>query len=294
MVEKLSFLDKLKILIDVTSSSGLFIVALLLVLSLAYLFATTNRKNAKSSKVTYTTIYLILVVISIILYRSSLEQLFDYMMDNLFIAIYFPNLAIYFAAIVVANIILWISIFNFKTNKSIKYINITFYSIIHYLLILIINVITNNKLDVFSQSSVYGNKEALALIELSSGIFIVWILLLIIYKVIRAYQIKHKKEKVSHKTIERKDKRSLPVNIVRVNPPQYIVDNTQTKTNNVKEETRKTNDFDKLLTLEDYKLVLSILKEQKEKEKKKQEKLELEREEKNKITELQQLYRSVR
>ena len=46
-MSKLTFLDKLKVLIDVISSSALLsITVLLLIASLFYIFITTNKKNA--------------------------------------------------------------------------------------------------------------------------------------------------------------------------------------------------------------------------------------------------------
>ena len=48
MMSKLSLLDKLKVLGDVTSSSGLFIVAIIILIALAALLITTSTKTKKS------------------------------------------------------------------------------------------------------------------------------------------------------------------------------------------------------------------------------------------------------
>ena len=188
MMSKLSLLDKLKVLGDVTSSSNLYIVVIVILLALAILLITTSTKTKKISKRVCMIIYTTITLVSIIFYREELSKFFDYMMDNFFIAVYFPNVAIYFAAVVATNIILWVSIFNRKINKWIRTINTFMYCFIHYLLIVIINVIIKNKLDIFDQASIYQNETAQALIELSSTIFIVWILFLATYKIIRIYQ----------------------------------------------------------------------------------------------------------
>lgn len=146
--------------------------------------------------------------------------MFDYMMNNFFIAVYFPNLAIYFAAIITTNIILWISIFNRKITKWIRTINTATFCIIHYLLILIINIIIKNKLDIFDTTSIYQNKNALALIELSSAVFVSWILFLIIYKIIRVYQ--QKKEESYNET------ESNPEQIIIENPAPEPIIKTET------------------------------------------------------------------
>ena len=213
MMSKLSLLDKLKVLSDVTSSSGLFIVAIVILIALAALLITTNTKKKKISRFVCIAIYGAIIIVSILFYREELFELFDYMMNNFFIAIYFPNLAIYFAAIVTTNIILWISIFNRKITKWIRTINTIIFCFIHYLLVLIINIITTNKLDVFDQTSIYENQEALALIELSSTIFVVWILFLIIYKIIRIYQDNQEinpKEELENSLLEKEIRKELP------------------------------------------------------------------------------------
>lgn len=213
MMSKLSLLDKLKVLSDVTSSSGLFIVVIVILIALAALLITTNTKTRKKSRFVCIAIYGAIIIVSILFYREELFELFDYMMNNFFITIYFPNLAIYFAAIVTTNIILWISIFNRKITKWIRTINTIIFCFIHYLLILIINIITTNKLDIFDQTSIYENQEALALIELSSTIFVVWILFLIIYKIIRIYQDNQEinpKEELENSPWEKEIRKELP------------------------------------------------------------------------------------
>ncbi len=210
----LSFLDKLKVLVDVSSSSGLCIASIFILIFLAIIMLTTSKRNAKQTKIFYALIYIALIIVLFIQYGSSFSKMFDYMMNNLFIIIYFPNLAVYLAAIIAANIILWKTIFNFKEDKLLKVINTIIYSIMIYLLVLIMNVVTSSGIDVFDNSSVYSNKDALALIGLSSTIFMLWIIFIIVYKIIRGTQKNKESETV---TIP-----SLPSNIVETAIPKRV------------------------------------------------------------------------
>lgn len=257
MMSRLSLADKLKILGDVTSSSGLFVVAIVILVALALLVITTNTKTKKISKFVCIAIYGSITLVSLIFYREELFNMFDYMMNNFFIAVYFPNLAIYFAAIIATNIILWISIFNRKITKWIRVINTIVFCIIHYLLILIINIITTNKLDIFEQTSIYQNEKALALIELSSTIFIVWILFLIVYKLIRIYQ---QKQEIEYEQLERKNnyantetpmptpiikqetvyKRKLPDSITKTEVPKIVYGSIKRKSLEKEEKKKET------------------------------------------------------
>ena len=215
-----TILDKLKIIFEVSKSSKLFIGVIIFIILLALVALTTTRKNAKRGKFIYGLAYATVLVAILVLYHDSLGKMFDYMMKNFFIVLYFPNIAVYLAAIIIANIILLVSVFGFKTPKLVKTINVIVYAIIHYLLALVLNVITKNDLDIFSQISIYGNAEAQAIIEFSSAIFMVWIVFLILYKMIRKYQLKGK-EPVKRKVIVKKV-RTLPEGISEVPVPLFV------------------------------------------------------------------------
>lgn len=378
-MSKLSLWKKLAIFWQVSKSSYLFLIVLAILLFLGFMFFTTNKKNSKKRKYLYAISSAVILILMIAFYHGSLANIFDYMMNNLFIAIYFPNLAIYFAAIIIMNIILWVSLFNFKTTSIIKKINIVIYVIMNYLLALLLSVINTNKLDIFNQASVYGNNNARALIELSSFVFVIWIIFLIVYKIILTYIRKDYRPKVK-KVIIKKRVRKLPDNFIPTTTPEYILGNKKNKeaiiftepiksrviepiekdfvienkdvviekpvqqtvivtpkeetivikndeepsiieqmvdepkksVEKVVEENKQvvttvvdepkiiatsdnlSTNFEQMLTVEDYKLLLRMLQEQKEKERLEKLRKEQLAKEENKFVELQALYRSAR
>lgn len=272
---QMSFSEKLKVLVDVSSSSGICIASIFLLIFMAALFLTTNRKNAKSSKKLYASIYILLLIVVFIVYHDSLSTMFDYMMNNFFIVFYFPNLAIYLAAVIATNIILLATIFNFREDKILKYLNTTIYCMIHYLLVLILNVVAKNKLDVFDQTSIYKNTDASAIISLTSTIFIVWIIFIIIYKLIRKSQKKKQKVRVPVRRVI-KYKKKLPENYEAIDAPSELVGSAGNikekgiyvegnlldfyKNEALEKEQELIKEYDSMLTLADYKKVLEILK----------------------------------
>ena len=104
-MSKLSFIDKMGILVEVSKSSKLFILVLLVALGVVY--STTNRKTAKRNKIIYILVTIFIMVLIVATYHAPLGNMFGYMMDNFFIAAFFPNLAIYCAALIIMNIILF-------------------------------------------------------------------------------------------------------------------------------------------------------------------------------------------
>ena len=221
---KTSIIDKLNIIFELTKSSNIFIAVIAFLLFIVVVAITNNKKNESTTKKLYLCIYAFIILGILIAYYSSIGKMFDYMMNNFFIAIYFPNLAIYLAAIITVNIIFLVSVFKNNISRFIKNLNIIVFAIMNYLLALILYVVHTNILDVFTHTSVYGNKEAQALIELSSTIFLIWIFFLVVYKMIMIYQGKmnpvdaYRVEKV----VVEKRKRILPSNIREIRATEVV------------------------------------------------------------------------
>ena len=288
-MDKLSFLDKLKVLIDVSSSSKLFVLVIAFFFFLGIVFYTTNEKNKKNVRSIYVAIILFVVIFLLVSYYKSIGNMVDYLTNNLFILIYFPNLAAYLTAIVIMNIILIVSLFNYKVSKLIRNINITVYCVLNYILALILNVINTYNLDVFKTESVYQNRSAQALIELSSIIFVVWILFLIVYRLIMVYLKKEYKQPVK-KVVVKKKVRVLPDYINETTIPNIVRTGYKEEKPVIvplTNEEKILKQLDQMLTIEDYKILLKLLKE-------KQKKDERKNKEEIKFNELIDLYKSVR
>lgn len=264
-MSKMSFADKMSVLIEASKTSNIVILVIIFLLFLVFLIFSNSKKNKKNIKYAYLISSVFIITFFIVTYHDSLSNMIQYMMDNLFIAIYFPNLAIYAFALILTNVILVISLSSYKTAKSIKNLNITVYILMNYLLAITLNVINKNKLDIFTQSSVYKNKEATALIELSSLLFMLWIIFLILYKLFLIYLRKDYKPKVK-RLIRIKKVKKLPENYLPKEIPSYVYGKAPKKVSSssaVDERLQKA--YDQLLTLDDYKVVLNILKNQNKK-----------------------------
>ena len=272
-MEKLTLGKELSLFFKIISENKFSIVILLFIIFLTFIFITTNKKNIKTTKKIYIGIYSFITLFLLIFNGKHLGKFFDYMMNNFFIAIYFPNFAIYFAAIIISNIIVLISIFNQKITKLIKNINIIVYTFITYLLILLIGIISKSDLDVYSQASIYKNTSAHALISLTSTVFMLWIIFLVLYTIIKKFITKDKvKEEVIVKEKIVKE-RILPDNIKEVPIPAFatvVTPITEEEINKkaeieiqkrVNTRLRETHQLDNMLSKKDYMIILKMLKD---------------------------------
>lgn len=288
-MNKLSFWDKIKVLFNMSFSSYFFPILIIIIIVLTYLFINNKKKYDRRNKMIYLFCSIFFIALIILCYQSSITDILENMMNNFFIVLYFPNFAVYTAAIIISNIILYISIFNYNLSDRIRKTNIIVSMFLNYILALVLKVITNNNINVYETKDLYKNNNIRALINISAIVFILWICFLLIYKFILVYLNKDHKVKVKRVIIKQK---VLPENYVNVKAPSKVLGN------NIKKDIPKDILVKDTLTLEDYKVLLEILKERKKKNKKKNKLIKIIDDEylkeQNKISELDALYRSIR
>ena len=286
-MKDLSLITKLQTVFNLITSKNLYLMILVLIIFLTILFITTNGSNRKQSKKAYILLYLAGFIFIAFQYGSSILTLFDYAINEVFITYYFPNIVIYLLMLIITNIILWKTIFNDKVNFKLKVINSTAFAIIMYLFILAVSSINNLNLNVFNITELYSSNQVRSLLELSMFVFAFWVVVLLIYYLIRRYLYKHNLIQVETFTnyniindFDIKEAYKIPKKTLLVEEPK-------------KEEKIEPNSINILgqeFTIDEYKVMLKILKEEKEKKNRKEQETALE----NPLTELNKLYQSIR
>ena len=283
----LSLMTKLQTVFDLITSKNLYLIILAIIVFFTIIFITTNSSNKKQSKRTYILLYLAGFIFIAIQYGSSFITLVDYAINEVFITYYFPNIVIYLIMLIITNVVLFKTIFSNKADFKLKVINSTAFAIIMYLFILAISQIATLNLDVFNITELYSSNAVRSLLELSMLIFVFWIIVLIVYRLIRRFQYKHNLIQVESFT---------NYNIIHDYDIKeaYKVPKKQVIIEEPKEEKKEEPTIDLLgqnFTLDEYKLMVKILKEGKEKEQVKEESKPVED---NPLTELNKLYQSIR
>ena len=247
---QLTLIEKLQILFDLILTSSFFIF--LLIFTILVFIILLDSRNHKRKKITryIRGIYALVFVSVIIKFHSSFLSIIDYLINNIFVIFYFPNIAIYAAMIIIINIIMLRSLFSNK-NNSLRLLNIASYSIIMYLMLLVIYTITTQDLNVYDPISLYTNKNVLVLIEISNILFVIWMILLLINKILDFSETKGIKTKSNfikkeEPTIEIK---YIEKEIVKEVPIEKII---------YKEKQKD------MFTKEEYLTMLKILKNQKD------------------------------
>ena len=172
-----SFVEKIKMLMELISSSYLFLIIMIifiLILTLLIILTILNKKVNKWIFVIVSTIVGILLLIN---YGDILMQVLDVILDKIFMSLYFPNLPVYMSIILISNITFFLSIFSKRQTKIRKITNTINAMFLDFLLILIVEVVRKNNINIYEEISLYTNSNLLILLELSTAIFVSWILI---------------------------------------------------------------------------------------------------------------------
>lgn len=182
-----SLLDQIKTFFNILVNTKTLWIIVIMVLGLVLLLTLASKfHNKKITKVLYAIVYLGIFGTLIYFFHEEIFELFDYLIDNIFLFLFFPNLAVYILVLVVVNVIIIKSTFSEKDNKIIKVFNIIAFIVFDIIFYLIIDNVIKNDVNVYEQLSIYTNNDLLILIELSMKLFVVWLLVLIIIKITRS------------------------------------------------------------------------------------------------------------
>lgn len=231
--------EKLIGLFNVTKDSGINLIFLGIILLFGCL--TLNKKVSKRLSFIISTISIILLGSFVIIDNYKvLGKTFDNIMDNLFTNIYFPSTYVYLFIFLFMNIAIIGNLINIKSKSSYKTINGIYFVILNFIFVLILELISNKKIDIFKKTSLFSNTNLVILLELSVMIFVLWLISL---AVIYLSSIITERIILSKEKADLKEKNLISDNTLEVNIPEVetkkVIDNIPS----IKEETTYSYHF---------------------------------------------------
>jgi len=174
----LSFMEKLNILFDTMMDFYFILVFSVLLMILTFMYI-AKKITIKKYSLLMLLSFIIVFCISIISNYDVLSNTFDNFTTIFFGNIYFPSIYVYIGVLVISFIAFMTSSLNVMLKKIYKIINSIMFVLNNLLFVIIINIIAKNNIDIFSINSLYTNTSLVAMLELSMGLFIIWVLSLI-------------------------------------------------------------------------------------------------------------------
>lgn len=215
-----SFLERIKILFNLITSSTFFLSLITLFLLTTFALLLYKRLNNKIIKYFVAFGYLLLATLILLKYGKSIVSLSDALVEQLFSFFYFPNIIAYICMIIITTILLIITIINKKITSFIKTCNIISFSIIEILFALTLDVVISKNIDIYSKTSVYSDDTMAVLIQASMFVFAIWVFVLIINYIVNFIDKKISKE--NFHTMEEQ-----VFDEVKVVEPKTIINDTQ-------------------------------------------------------------------
>lgn len=179
MMSYLSIAEKFKILFDMILDFKFIFIFLGVLVIATFLYLIKKIDNRKYIMI-ITLSLLLIFGIDIVINYKELAEVFDNFMTIFFSNIYFPSVYVYVDTLLIVAIAFITSMFNKMLNKIYKIINGITFVMNNILLTIILNIIAKNKIDVFTPNELYTNINLVAVLEISIGLFVLWVLSLIV------------------------------------------------------------------------------------------------------------------
>lgn len=175
----LNILEKFKILFNTLIDFKIILIFTGLLIFLTFLYIIKKLSSKRYTKCIILSLIISLLV-SILDNEKALSNTFDNFTTLFFRNIYFPSVYTYIGIIVIIFLSTIVTLLNKNTKKIYNIINSSVFVLNSILFILILNIIAKNKIDVFSINSMYTNTPLVVTLEISTGLFILWVFALLI------------------------------------------------------------------------------------------------------------------
>lgn len=181
---QMSLFEQLAYLVEMIVSSPLTIFLLFIICGfVALLIAEIKSKDKTISKILVYGFLTSSILVAFI-YNKSILMLLDSFMDKVFETIFFPNIVTYVLILVFINTLLITLLLKNKVKEVYKVITFIATVQIDFLAILTLNTITKNDINIYSELTLYSDKTLLVLLQFTTEIFVLWLIIMFMATII--------------------------------------------------------------------------------------------------------------
>ena len=174
----LGLLEKLGILFNLTNKY-IIIPILFGIIMVTTILNKFNLLGNKKRRIINIISFIISTIIVVSTNYRILSKTFDNFLDIFFTNIYFPSIYVYIFMIVSIYVVIIYSIFSKNLSKVYKKTNYITGVSLNLILLVILNIIANDRIDIFSNDSLYTSVNLVSMLELSTNIYIMWLIVTI-------------------------------------------------------------------------------------------------------------------
>ena len=167
----LSIVEKIKLFFNTAVSTPFFIIYAFVGLLLILFMIIDIKKHKKFSKIIYIASGIFLITFFFIKYFNVILKVIDSFIEIVLKALYFPNLGIYIIMLIIINATFIYHVISKKVYKSSKIIASIITIIVDFIFIMIIGIISSEKIDITSDVKLYSDSTILTLLQISMALF---------------------------------------------------------------------------------------------------------------------------
>ncbi|MBQ9013142.1 MAG: hypothetical protein IJ094_06210 [Bacilli bacterium] len=176
----LSIVEKIKLFFNTAISTPFFIGYAVIGILLVVFMIFDIRKKKKFSKIIYIVSGIFLISFFFIKYFNIILKVLDSFVEIIMKALYFPNLGIYIVMLIITNGTFIYNLISKKSSKASKITTGVINIIIDFIFIMIIGIISSEKIDITSEVKLYSDATILTLLQISMALFASQYLLLLL------------------------------------------------------------------------------------------------------------------
>jgi len=170
----LSIIDKLMILFNLLKESIFLLIFIGILIFSVVLRVLGKINNKKLFAIIILSLFGTFLAVLLMNY-DILSKTFDNFLDIIFTNIYFPSIYVYLFIIISSYVIVIVTLLNRKISRINRIANYVMAFILNFILVINLNIIAEEKIDIFSTSSMYTNINLVSMLELSMNVYILWI-----------------------------------------------------------------------------------------------------------------------
>lgn len=211
-----NILEKIETVFNlIVDSNALTILTLIIIMML--LLKLVNKISNK--KMAIFTFFVELAVLGFTFYEGKefLVKISTELIDSIFLNFYFPSIYIYSFIFVVSFAIFIYTLLNRFISKIYRIITNTYFLTFNFIFILLLDIISKNNIDIFAKESLFTNNNSLILLELSTLLFFLYIVIMSLVYFTNSIILLVGDKKVSTETIETVEKYNNELEIINPN-----------------------------------------------------------------------------
>ena len=190
--------ERIKTIIDLAVSQSFFITLFVIFLLTIVALIINTRVKSRAPKYMVAIAYTGIAILLLARYGKYMLSLNDSIVDKFFRAMYFPNIVVYIAMLVLTILFIVMTVLNDKYLMYTKICNFLCFVVIWFLFVLTVDSVKREGLSFYEVTDIYANGTIMILMQASMCIFFIWCAILISDAIVRRISEKMEKKELQH------------------------------------------------------------------------------------------------